>query len=91
MADIRQITKKKKLVADHDMWLYFTTRFGLETSIFLEPKPGVNPTTKHLISVIKKVKSESIAVLIQGAYFNKKHAEFPQSVVKPIGLVSVKQ
>ena len=32
-----------KVVADHNQWVYFTQRFGLETIGFMEPKPGVTP------------------------------------------------
>ena len=33
------------MVAEHDAWAYFSARFGLEVIAFLEPIPGVPPTT----------------------------------------------
>ena len=35
--------KGRELVAYHNSWLYFGTRFGLKIDLFLEPKPGVPP------------------------------------------------
>ena len=37
-----------KVVADHNTWPYFARRFGISVIGFLEPKPGLPPTTKHL-------------------------------------------
>jgi ABC-type Zn2+ transport system substrate-binding protein/surface adhesin len=35
-------------VGDHNMWSYFAERFGFKIVGFLEPKPGIAPTTRHL-------------------------------------------
>ena len=37
-----------KVVTDHNLWPYFARRFGISVAGFLEPKPGISPTTKHL-------------------------------------------
>ena len=46
-----------KTVADHDLWPYFARRYGLEVVGFLEPKPGVSPTTRHLGEVVELTSS----------------------------------
>jgi len=66
----------KKMVADHNMWGYFSKRFNFKISLFLEEKPGITPSTKHLQTVVKKMKEEQIDIIIQSAYFNSRYGKF---------------
>lgn len=61
-----------KIIAYHNEWVYFEEQFGLEIVDFLEPKPGIPPTPSQLVSVINKVKSQDIPVLINSPYFSSK-------------------
>lgn len=63
-----------RVVVDHPMWGYFLKRFEMIESVSLEPKPGVEPTTKQLEMVIGKVKQEGIALLLSSAYYDPRHA-----------------
>jgi ABC-type Zn uptake system ZnuABC Zn-binding protein ZnuA len=65
-----------KVVGDHNLWAYFAQRFGLKVVGFLEPKPGVSPSTRHLGQVIKLIQSEGVKVILSAVYFDVKHAEF---------------
>lgn len=65
-----------KVVSDHDLWPYFAHRFGLTVVGFLEPKPGVPPTTKHLAALIDRMKKDDIRAILSVAYFDPKHAVF---------------
>ena len=64
-----------KVVVDHDLWPYFARRFGLEIVATLEPLPGVPPTTKHLQSVIARVRSEGAKAVLASPYYDPRHAE----------------
>lgn len=64
-----------EIIAYHNEWVYFEERFGLQIADFLEPKPGIPPTPSQLVSVIQKVKSENIPVLINSPYFSSKSPE----------------
>lgn len=66
----------KQAVADHNMWPYFAQRFGILVTGFLEPKPGISPTTKHLQRIIEKMKSEGIQLIFASPYFDIRHARF---------------
>lgn len=66
----------QKVVADHDVWSYFTTRFGLVLAALLEPKPGVPPTSSHLAKVIRRVRANGTKVVLSLPYFDPKHARF---------------
>jgi len=61
--------KGSKIIAYHNEWVYFETRFGLQIVDFMEPKPGIPPTPSQLVKVIKEVKANNIKVIISSPYF----------------------
>jgi ABC-type Zn uptake system ZnuABC Zn-binding protein ZnuA len=63
-----------RAVADHNLWPYFARRFNIEIVAFLEPKPGVPPTTRHLQEVIDRMKETGARVIIAAVYFDPRHA-----------------
>lgn len=63
------------LVADHDVWPYFAERFGVRVVGFLEPKPGVAPTTAHLDEVAATMRAEKVRVILSSPFFAPQHAE----------------
>jgi ABC-type Zn uptake system ZnuABC Zn-binding protein ZnuA len=65
-----------KAVADHNLWPYFATRFGISIVAYLEPKPGVSPTTRHLGEVVETMRKEGIHVLLTSPYFDPRPARF---------------
>ena len=65
-----------RVVADHNMWPYFARRFGISVKGFLEPKPGVSPTTSHLGNLVAKMRSEDIKIVIATPYFDAKALKF---------------
>jgi ABC-type Zn uptake system ZnuABC Zn-binding protein ZnuA len=64
------------VVADHNLLPYFSARFGLDVVGFLEPKPGIAPTTKHLSGLIEKMKSLKIRGILTVPYFDSRHVRF---------------
>jgi ABC-type Zn uptake system ZnuABC Zn-binding protein ZnuA len=64
-----------KVVADHNLWPYFARRFGLSVVAFLEPKPGLPPTTKHLNEVIELMRAQRIRVALANPYFDPRAAQ----------------
>jgi len=67
---------RTKVVADHNLWPYFARRFGLSVIGFLEPKPGIAPTTRHLGALVEKMKAEGVRIVLAAPYFNPRHARF---------------
>jgi zinc/manganese transport system substrate-binding protein len=74
--------KGSKIIAYHNEWVYFETRFGLEIVDFMEPKPGIPPTPSQLVKVIKEIKSDNIKVIISSPYFTTSSSDV---VVKQTG------
>jgi ABC-type Zn uptake system ZnuABC Zn-binding protein ZnuA len=65
-----------KVVADHNAWPYFAQRFRLHTVGFLEPRPGVPPTTKHLRELIRTMQAHGVKLILASAYYDPRHAQF---------------
>ena len=65
-----------KVVSDHNLWPYFTRRFGISVVGFLEPKPGISPTTKHLQALVEMMKAERVKAILSSPYFEIRYAQF---------------
>ncbi len=65
-----------KVVVDHNMWPYFARRFGISVIGFLEPKPGLPPTTKHLNELIESMRTQGVKVILANPYFDPRFAQF---------------
>lgn len=60
----------KKVVSYHKTLSYFFSRFGLENPAILEPKPGIPPTSGHIIEVISLMKQQKISLILVENYFD---------------------
>jgi ABC-type Zn uptake system ZnuABC Zn-binding protein ZnuA len=70
-----------KIVAFHNSWPYFEERFGLNIVTFIEPKPGIPPTPKYLVEVIKIMTGQNIKAIIISPYYSKKSSQLVASKV----------
>jgi len=66
------------IVVDHDLWPYFAERFGLTVFGFLEPKPGMTPSTAHLEQLAERMRAGNVGVLLASPYFPIQYAEVLQ-------------
>lgn len=67
MADWRQrFAALGPLVSYHDSYLYLARRFALRIIDFIEPKPGIEPSTAHLDALVKRLqRGEAVAVWLE--------------------------
>ena len=68
--------KGEPVVADHNMWSYFAARFGLEVIGYMEPRPGLTPTTRHLGDLVRAMQQRGVKLVIASPYFPDRHAAF---------------
>jgi zinc/manganese transport system substrate-binding protein len=64
----------KKIVAYHKNWIYFTETFGLEIVGYIEPKPGIPPSAKHVQHMIQTIQDQDIKLMLVASYFEKNSA-----------------
>ena len=65
-----------KAVDDHNIWPYFSRRFGINVIGHMEPKPGIPPTTGHLRVLVERMRTEGVRLVLAAAYYDPRHARF---------------
>jgi zinc/manganese transport system substrate-binding protein len=75
-----------RVIAYHKNWAYFSDIFGLEVIDFIEPKPGIPPSAKHVEYVVNLIKDQDIKVMLVASYFEKKS---PQMIENRTGIKAV--
>jgi ABC-type Zn uptake system ZnuABC Zn-binding protein ZnuA len=73
----------KKIIAYHKNWAYFTETFGLEIVGYIEPKPGIPPSAKHVQQMIRTIEEQQIKLMLVASYFEKNS---PQSIADKTGI-----
>jgi len=76
----------KKVICYHKNWIYFARDFGLVIVDYVEPKPGIPPTARHVKDIIETITSEKIQVMMVANYFEK-HS--PEMVAERTGITPV--
>ena len=66
----------KKAVVYHKNWSYLLNWLGIKMIGDLEPKPGLPPTSTHLASLLKTVRSEQPDFIFMANYQNDKGAQW---------------
>jgi zinc/manganese transport system substrate-binding protein len=74
--------KGTKIVTYHRSWPNFMERFGLNVIGYVEPKPGIPPTTAHTVELIDEMKRQGAKVIVAEPYFDLKT---PQAIAAQTG------
>ncbi len=77
----------KKIVAYHKNWIYFTTLFDLDVIDFVEPKPGIPPSARHVHDLIQEIEDQHVHVMFVASYFS---AQKVQSIAERAGATPVR-
>ncbi len=65
----------KRIITYHKNWSYLANTFGLDVLGYIEPKPGIPPSAKHVQYMIELIKEQNIKLMIVASYFEKKTAQ----------------
>ena len=76
----------RKVVAYHKNWAYFARDFGLEVIGFIEPKPGIPPTPKHVQTMIGQIDREGVDTMLVASYFEKRK---PTTIAQKTGITAL--
>lgn len=63
-------TGVKEVVTYHRTLSYFLERFGIKGAGELEPKPGIPPTSGHILEIIDLIRSRKIPLILVENYFD---------------------
>lgn len=60
----------KKVISYHKTLTYFFDRFHIQNPAILEPKPGIPPTSGHIIEVIQLIKEQNVPLIMVENFFD---------------------
>ncbi len=66
----------KKVIQYHKLFNYALRAYGVESLATIEPLPGISPSSKHTVEVIKLIRENGIKTILQDVYHEKKTAKF---------------
>jgi len=75
-----------KIVAYHKNWAYFVRDFGLQILGYIETKPGIPPTPKHVEETIKLIGESGVGVMLVATYFERRK---PSTIASKTGIKAV--
>jgi ABC-type Zn uptake system ZnuABC Zn-binding protein ZnuA len=67
--------KGQEVISYHEDIAYFADFLGLKAEQFLEPKPGIPPTPKHLEALEEYARMRQVRAIVMPTYYPKKAAE----------------
>ncbi len=76
----------KTIVAYHKNWVYFQHLFGLNVLDYVEPKPGIPPSPRHVEELIREMRDRKVRVLMAANYFSREKVE---DICAKVGAVPV--
>ena len=60
----------KEMACYHKEWDYFSREFQLTCFDYIEPKPGIPPTPRHVQEIITEMKNRHVPVLLSTSYYD---------------------
>lgn len=68
--------KGARIVAHHRSWPYLADWLGLEIVGYLEPKPGIPPSSTHLAGLLDALKGQKVQAIIRSGYEDARPSEW---------------
>ena len=65
----------RQIICYHKNWAYFSARFQIACAMYVEPKPGIPASPRHVREVIDFIRSDNIPVLFSANYFSRAQVE----------------
>lgn len=66
-----EVFRGKEMACYHREWAYFSRRYQVTCADYIEAKPGIPPTPRHVEDVIALIRQRRIPVLFASNYFNR--------------------
>lgn len=68
--------KGRKIIQFHDNLAYFNKAYGLVNIATIEPLPGIPPSSRHTLSLLKIIEDEKPCCILHDVYHSTKTAEY---------------
>lgn len=67
--------RDQRLICYHKNWAYFEDRFNVRCADYVEAKPGITPTPRHVVRLIRRMQEENLDVVLAATYFDRSKVE----------------
>ena len=74
------------LIAYHKNWAYFVKDFGMTVLGYIEPKPGIPPTPRHVETMINLIEDTGVDIMLVASYFEKRK---PTTISERTGIQAI--
>jgi ABC-type Zn uptake system ZnuABC Zn-binding protein ZnuA len=61
----------REMVCYHKEWAYFSARFGVTCVDFIEARPGIPPTPRHVQEVMTRMRERRVPVIFSSNYYDR--------------------
>lgn len=68
--------KGKKIVTYHKLFEYLSNEFGFQIIAYIEPKPGIPPSAKHLSELLNTLKTTQVNLILATNVIGEKEANY---------------
>lgn len=68
--------KGKRVIAYHKSFIYLADAFGFQIIDEIEPMPGITPGASTLSTLVERIKTEHIGLLIMEPYYERRSANY---------------
>jgi zinc/manganese transport system substrate-binding protein len=79
--------RDRDIICYHKQWVYFTSLFGLKVVGYVEPKPGIPPTARHVAELIDTIQGGHVKVLLSADYHDP---NAPTAIAERTGILVVR-
>jgi ABC-type Zn uptake system ZnuABC Zn-binding protein ZnuA len=62
----------QKIVAYHKNWVYLVDLLGLDVVGYVEPKPGIPPSARHVKELIETMQDDKVPLVLSADYFDSR-------------------
>ncbi len=87
---VAEAFRGRDIICYHKNWAYLEDRFGVRCAEFVEARPGIPPTPGHVASLLERMASEGIRVILAASHYDERKVEtvaergMARSVVVPM-------
>jgi len=71
-----QAVRGKAVVTYHRDYSYFADRLGIRVVDFVEPKPGISPSAKHLEELVTRLKQGDVSLILTRPYVEHRSTDY---------------
>ena len=72
---VAEAFRGRDIICYHKNWAYLEDRFGVRCAEFVEAKPGIPPTPGHVASLLDRMASEGIGVILAASHYDERKVE----------------